>query len=196
MHIDNIVASTATPPTVATPNAISIHTGPTRPAKIWCDKWIHEGKCAFTQQGCKYRHEMPMDTETQERLGLFSGPPAWFLRKRTTETRMGRPMHGREVMYAGDSFGGGITGGLGGGVGGGGGGGGGGQFNGQPVQHAHYVQVLSQMRPLSETWRQRLPTNALVPAGPLQQPQQPDGAGYNYGPWNDQPDASRYSTGS
>ncbi|KAH8776029.1 hypothetical protein F5882DRAFT_503368 [Hyaloscypha sp. PMI_1271] len=23
--------------------------------------WIHEGTCALTQMGCKYRHEMPMD---------------------------------------------------------------------------------------------------------------------------------------
>lgn len=41
--------------------------------KIYCDKWIHDGTCAFIQQGCKYKHEMPNDRETQEHLGLFDG---------------------------------------------------------------------------------------------------------------------------
>jgi len=46
--------------------------------KIYCDKWIHEGVCAFTQQGCKYKHEMPLDKDTQESLGLFQGLPIWW----------------------------------------------------------------------------------------------------------------------
>lgn len=47
-------------------------------AKIYCDKWVHEGVCAFTQQGCKYKHEMPFDKATQHALGLFHGFPAWW----------------------------------------------------------------------------------------------------------------------
>lgn len=49
-----------------------------RREKIYCDKWIHDGTCAFTQQGCKYKHEMPHDRETQEKLGLFHGYPTWW----------------------------------------------------------------------------------------------------------------------
>ncbi|KAI7780215.1 hypothetical protein LA080_016300 [Diaporthe eres] len=45
---------------------------------IHCDKWIHDGTCAFTQQGCKYQHEIFHDRETRERLGLFHGYPAWW----------------------------------------------------------------------------------------------------------------------
>ncbi|KAK4228748.1 hypothetical protein QBC38DRAFT_474227 [Podospora fimiseda] len=56
-------------------------TGPgsqSKRTKIYCDKWVHEGVCAFTQQGCKYKHEMPMDKATQFSLGLFHGLPTWW----------------------------------------------------------------------------------------------------------------------
>ncbi|KAK1246751.1 hypothetical protein MKX08_000553 [Trichoderma sp. CBMAI-0020] len=46
--------------------------------KVYCDMWIHEGRCAFTQTGCKFKHEMPLDEETQRTLGLFQGLPSWF----------------------------------------------------------------------------------------------------------------------
>ncbi|KAG9246297.1 hypothetical protein BJ878DRAFT_297554 [Calycina marina] len=49
--------------------------------KIYCDKWIHEGICAFTQLGCKYKHEMPMDKKTQLSLGLNNGIPKWYKQK-------------------------------------------------------------------------------------------------------------------
>ncbi|KAG8158496.1 hypothetical protein KVR01_011618 [Diaporthe batatas] len=49
-----------------------------RREKVYCDKWIHDGTCAFTQQGCKFKHEMPHDRETQEKLGLFHGYPTWW----------------------------------------------------------------------------------------------------------------------
>lgn len=49
--------------------------------KIYCDKWVHEGVCAFTQQGCKFKHEMPFDEATQRSLGLFQGFPAWWKKK-------------------------------------------------------------------------------------------------------------------
>ncbi|KAJ0165035.1 hypothetical protein CTA2_12553, partial [Colletotrichum tanaceti] len=55
----------------------STPTPPKKP-KIYCDKWVHEGVCAFTQQGCKYKHEMPLDKATQNSLGLFHGLPAWW----------------------------------------------------------------------------------------------------------------------
>jgi hypothetical protein len=55
--------------------------------KIYCDKWIHDGNCAFTQQGCKYLHEMPLDMETQMSVGLFNGLPAWYKRMKTVELK-------------------------------------------------------------------------------------------------------------
>ncbi|KAL1899683.1 hypothetical protein Cpir12675_001263 [Ceratocystis pirilliformis] len=67
-HIDNIVKSTP-----------AAHKKP----KIFCDKWVHEGVCAFTQQGCKFKHEMPTDKETQHSLGLFHGLPLWWKRQQS-----------------------------------------------------------------------------------------------------------------
>ncbi|KAK1700346.1 hypothetical protein BDP55DRAFT_625936 [Colletotrichum godetiae] len=65
-----------------------VATSPNSPKKpkIYCDKWVHEGVCAFTQQGCKYKHEMPFDKATQHSLGLFHGLPAWW-KKQQTEVR-------------------------------------------------------------------------------------------------------------
>ncbi|KAK0108365.1 hypothetical protein ONS95_003177 [Cadophora gregata] len=58
----------------------SMSTAPRRREKIYCDKWIHEGVCAFTQMGCKYKHEMPFDRATQLTLGLNHGIPNWYRR--------------------------------------------------------------------------------------------------------------------
>ncbi|PTB38995.1 hypothetical protein M441DRAFT_146008 [Trichoderma asperellum CBS 433.97] len=55
--------------------------------KVYCDMWIHEGRCAFTQTGCKFKHEMPLDEESQRALGLFQGLPAWF-KKQQEESAM------------------------------------------------------------------------------------------------------------
>ncbi|KKY32419.1 putative c-x8-c-x5-c-x3-h type zinc finger protein [Diaporthe ampelina] len=61
--------------------------GSARREKIYCDKWIHDGTCAFTQQGCKYKHEMPHDRETQEKLGLFHGYPGWWKKQAVEQQR-------------------------------------------------------------------------------------------------------------
>ncbi|KAE8445336.1 hypothetical protein EG329_013574 [Mollisiaceae sp. DMI_Dod_QoI] len=75
MHIDSIVAhSTHSAP------SNSVSPPPRRREKIYCDKWIHEGVCAFTQMGCKYKHEMPTDKATQLSLGLNHGLPNWYRR--------------------------------------------------------------------------------------------------------------------
>ncbi|KAH6655544.1 hypothetical protein BKA67DRAFT_690327 [Truncatella angustata] len=58
-----------------------------RRPKIYCDKWVHEGVCAFTQQGCKYKHEMPFDKVTQHQLGLFHGLPAWWKKQQAEIAR-------------------------------------------------------------------------------------------------------------
>ncbi|KAI1270554.1 hypothetical protein F5Y18DRAFT_434877 [Xylariaceae sp. FL1019] len=83
-RIDNIVATTPQTPAPsssaggATSGSGSGSFPNQRRPKIYCDKWVHEGVCAFTQQGCKYKHEMPFDKKTQNQLGLFHGFPAWW----------------------------------------------------------------------------------------------------------------------
>ncbi|KAI5462422.1 hypothetical protein BGZ63DRAFT_443314 [Mariannaea sp. PMI_226] len=54
-------------------------------AKVYCDKWVHEGTCAFAQQGCKYKHEIPFDKATQHSLGLYQGLPAWYKKHQAAE---------------------------------------------------------------------------------------------------------------
>ncbi|KAK2065436.1 hypothetical protein LY76DRAFT_621820 [Colletotrichum caudatum] len=88
-RIDHIVASSPTPPK--------------RP-KIYCDKWVHEGVCAFTQQGCKYKHEMPLDKATQNSLGLFHGLPTWWKKQQTELQRqqsqtLVEPNDGSEAFF-------------------------------------------------------------------------------------------------
>ncbi|KAI0134747.1 hypothetical protein BJ170DRAFT_215456 [Xylariales sp. AK1849] len=97
--------------------------GPQRRPKIYCDKWVHEGVCAFTQQGCKYKHEMPFDKVTQHQLGLFHGLPAWWKKHQAELARL-RDVSGASVGL-GVSESGGSAGGNGNadeGLGGGGGG--------------------------------------------------------------------------
>ncbi|KAI0535108.1 hypothetical protein GGR58DRAFT_519704 [Xylaria digitata] len=77
-RIDNIVAATPSTPTHLSPGSSNNPPPGHRRPKIYCDKWVHEGVCAFTQQGCKYKHEMPSDKITQHQLGLFHGYPQWW----------------------------------------------------------------------------------------------------------------------
>jgi hypothetical protein len=59
-----------------------------RKNKVYCDKWVHEGVCAFTQQGCRYKHEMPLDKATQHSLGLFHGLPGWWKKRQQYQEAM------------------------------------------------------------------------------------------------------------
>lgn len=79
MQIDSIVAQASQSPAASSK--------PPRREKIYCDKWIHEGVCAFTQLGCKYKHEMPMDKATQLSLGLNHGLPTWYKRAQAVQIR-------------------------------------------------------------------------------------------------------------
>ncbi|KUI59620.1 hypothetical protein VP1G_06841 [Cytospora mali] len=81
--------------------------------KIYCDKWIHDGTCAFTQQGCKFKHEMPNDKETQEKLGLFHGYPSWW-KKLLAEQQRPTSIDDRPVSIGAGRGGGGGGGGAGG----------------------------------------------------------------------------------
>ncbi|KAL6700723.1 hypothetical protein J3F84DRAFT_344237 [Trichoderma pleuroticola] len=77
--------------TVTVKNQIDriVATSPSIPKKnkVYCDMWIHEGRCAFTQTGCKFKHEMPLDEASQKALGLFQGLPAWY-RKQQEELNL------------------------------------------------------------------------------------------------------------
>jgi len=55
--------------------------------KVYCDKWVHEGICAFTQQGCRFKHEMPVDAEGLRNVGLFHGPPSWWIKLQKEQAR-------------------------------------------------------------------------------------------------------------
>ncbi|KAF2485243.1 hypothetical protein BDY17DRAFT_322107 [Neohortaea acidophila] len=44
--------------------------------KTYCSHWIRHGECDYTQQGCRYRHEMP-DRATLLKIG-FRGVPKWW----------------------------------------------------------------------------------------------------------------------
>ncbi|KAK0635560.1 hypothetical protein B0T17DRAFT_48057 [Bombardia bombarda] len=81
-HIDSIVASVPAP----------VMSAFSRRIKVYCDKWVHEGVCAFTQQGCRYKHEMPFDKATQHSLGLFHGLPAWWKKNQAELVRQTREL--------------------------------------------------------------------------------------------------------
>ncbi|KAI9642894.1 hypothetical protein NHQ30_008628 [Ciborinia camelliae] len=81
LAIDSIVASAVAPPiSFSTLNNAMVPMGgpPMRREKVYCDKWLHSGTCAFMQVGCKYKHIMPEDREIQKSLGLPNGPPLWY----------------------------------------------------------------------------------------------------------------------
>jgi hypothetical protein len=87
MQIDSIIAQAGLSPISAPAPAPSASSKHARREKIYCDKWIHEGVCAFTQLGCKYKHEMPMDKATQLSLGLNHGLPLWYKRAQAVQMR-------------------------------------------------------------------------------------------------------------
>ncbi|KAE8148984.1 hypothetical protein BDV25DRAFT_141249 [Aspergillus avenaceus] len=48
--------------------------------KEYCSYWIRHGECDYQQQGCLYKHEMPNDLSTLEKLGLRD-IPRWYREK-------------------------------------------------------------------------------------------------------------------
>jgi hypothetical protein len=45
--------------------------------KVYCTHWVRTGECDYTQQGCKYKHEMP-DKRVLEVIGIRRTPPWWI----------------------------------------------------------------------------------------------------------------------
>ncbi|EXJ88797.1 hypothetical protein A1O3_01861 [Capronia epimyces CBS 606.96] len=48
--------------------------------KEYCSFWIRRGECDYAQQGCVYKHEMPLDLPTLERIG-HRDIPRWYREK-------------------------------------------------------------------------------------------------------------------
>lgn len=65
--------------TINTPPAAKIARmlGPL-PKKEYCMYWIRRGECDYMQSGCRYKHEMPLDEETRQRIGLREIPVRTF----------------------------------------------------------------------------------------------------------------------
>jgi hypothetical protein len=48
--------------------------------KEYCSYWLRHGECDYAQQGCLYKHEMPLDRTALERLG-YRDIPRWYREK-------------------------------------------------------------------------------------------------------------------
>lgn len=53
---------------------------PTKGRKVYCSHWMSTGECDYAQQGCLYKHEMPLDQKLLESLG-FQDIPKWYREK-------------------------------------------------------------------------------------------------------------------
>ncbi|KAJ5109206.1 hypothetical protein N7456_005881 [Penicillium angulare] len=45
--------------------------------KIYCSYWLRHGECDYSQQGCRFKHIMPLDLPTIQSLGL-TDIPKWY----------------------------------------------------------------------------------------------------------------------
>lgn len=48
--------------------------------KVYCTYWVRHGECDYAQQGCVYKHEMPLDLSTLELVG-HRDIPRWYREK-------------------------------------------------------------------------------------------------------------------
>ncbi len=48
--------------------------------KEYCSYWVRHGECDYAQQGCLYRHEMPLDLGVLQKIGLRD-IPRWYREK-------------------------------------------------------------------------------------------------------------------
>lgn len=83
--IDTIVASEANKPASGSDkpskpsSSSSSRSTPESGEKVYCTHWIRHGECDYTQQGCRYKHEMP-DKATLAGIG-FRTIPRWWQEK-------------------------------------------------------------------------------------------------------------------
>ena len=66
--------------------------------KEYCSYWLRHGECDYAQQGCLYRHEMPLEQETLLKLGLRD-IPRWYREKHRLRSYLtgGNTISGIEV---------------------------------------------------------------------------------------------------
>lgn len=82
--IDNIVAQGSRSPIRQPQAALKASRIPAFPPgssseqrdKIYCSYWVRSGECDYTQQGCRYKHEMP-DKRTLASIGFRTVPRWW-----------------------------------------------------------------------------------------------------------------------
>ncbi|KAJ9351761.1 hypothetical protein DTO027B9_6137 [Paecilomyces variotii] len=67
------------------------------PKKEFCSYWIRHGECDYQQQGCLYKHEMPKDLPTLEKLGLRD-IPRWYREKHGIPSLLPNGHHGRHQV--------------------------------------------------------------------------------------------------
>ncbi|KAJ5732579.1 Zinc finger CCCH-type [Penicillium malachiteum] len=58
--------------------------------KEYCSYWIRHGECDYQQQGCLFKHEMPLDQELLETLGLRD-IPRWYRDKHGLRSLLSTP---------------------------------------------------------------------------------------------------------
>lgn len=86
-NIDNIIAQGSHSPAHKPETAVRVsRTSSSSPKssyeqkdKVYCSYWIRSGECDYTQQGCRYKHEMP-DKATLASIG-FRTVPRWWQKK-------------------------------------------------------------------------------------------------------------------
>lgn len=61
--------------------------------KEYCSYWLRRGECDYAQQGCLYRHEMPLDREVLFKLGMRD-IPKWYRERHQLASYLGLPSSG------------------------------------------------------------------------------------------------------
>ena len=75
---DHFATTPRLPTTTSIPDDLPIRRAPG--VKEYCSYWLRHGECDYAQQGCLYRHEMPLDRNILEKLGLRD-IPRWYREK-------------------------------------------------------------------------------------------------------------------
>jgi len=94
---------------------------PDESLKEYCTYWIRTGECAYTQQGCKYKHEMPPNKSTLLKVFGTDVWPKWWIERehehklrnrgytsgsgeRMSPPKYPQPSAGRRDMMTGSSW--------------------------------------------------------------------------------------------
>ncbi|KAJ6083921.1 hypothetical protein N7486_010721 [Penicillium sp. IBT 16267x] len=67
--------------------------------KKYCSYWIRHGECDYLQQGCMYKHEMPLEPRLIEELGLRD-IPRWYREKFNVPSLLHATYHRPQAQLA------------------------------------------------------------------------------------------------